>query len=96
MRELGDHAASLHTDVGKAVAENGIDRLFVLGEHAFDLAEGALMSGMNYRNITILPEDYCEAAKIIASQLENGDAVLFKASRALHFETLLEECKNRL
>jgi len=96
MRELGEHAPALHFEVGKAVAENGIDRLFVLGEHAYDLVEGALMAGMNDRAITVLPEEYSEAAKAVADDLQVGDAVLFKASRALHFETLLEECKNRL
>ena len=96
MRELGDHAPALHAEVGRAVAENGIDRLFVLGEHAFDLVEGALMAGMNDRNITVLSEDYKEAAETVTSVLKEGDAVLFKASRALRFETLLEECKNRL
>ena len=96
MRELGDHAPALHAEVGRAVAENGIDRLFVLGEHAFDLVEGALMAGMNDRNITVLSENYKEAAETVTSVLKEGDAVLFKASRALRFETLLEECKNRL
>ena len=96
MRELGEHACALHKEVGIAVASCGIDRLFILGEHAYDLVEGALMAGMNDRNITVLSENYSEAAGTVASELQSGDAVLFKASRALHFETLLEECKNRL
>lgn len=96
MRELGEYAQSLHTEVGKAVAQQGIDCLFVMGEYAYDVVEGALMAGMSDRSICVLPEDYSEAADQIVSLLQQGDAVLFKASRALHFETLLEECKNRL
>lgn len=96
MRELGDHAATLHFEVGKRAAELGIDHLFLLGEHAYDFAEGALHGGMNDRHITLLPKVYADAAKLIAPEVEAGDTLLFKASRALTFELLLEEVKNRL
>ena len=96
MRELGEHAGKLHFEVGKTAAELGIDRLFVLGEHAYDLAEGALSGGMSDRCITVLPEEYAEAAALIAPSIAAGDTLLFKASRALRFELLLEEVKNRL
>lgn len=96
MRELGDYAQKLHRQVGAAAARLGIDRLYVLGEHACDLAEGALTAGMAEHSIMILPHEYTLAAERIATECVDGDAVLFKASRALHFETLLEEVKKRL
>ncbi len=96
MRELGEHASDLHREMGMAAKNLGIDRLYVLGEHAYEMAEGALMAGMREQCICILQDDYTVAAEKIASDCIAGDTVLFKASRALHFETLLEEVKKRL
>ena len=96
MRELGEHSQALHKEVGSFAAEKKVDCLCILSQYAPEMAEGALLGGMDEKAITILPSAYDKAAEKIVSLLMPGDTVLFKASRSLRFETLLEEVKKRL
>lgn len=95
MRELGEHAPYLHKEVGRFAASASVDHLFILASYAPEMTEGALLGGMDEKSITILPEQYADAAEKIVSLLAPHDTVLFKASRSLRFETLLEEVKKR-
>lgn len=89
MLELGEISAEAHGELGKRCAEAKIDLLIAAGEHAYDIAEGAVGAGM--------PEDKVihvgsgdEAARMIKAESKPGDVVLVKASRALAFERIVE------
>jgi len=89
MKELGTYAPRLHKRVGNFAAGCGIDLLFTIGENAADLAEGAVIGGMSEERIVCLPTDTDAAAQILRTYLTDGDTVLFKASRAMALENIV-------
>ena len=93
MKELGDNSEIMHINVGKYAAIKGIDLLITVGELARKIAEGALMSGIS-NVICFNPGDHDAAAARLKSELGEGDHVLFKASRSMAFENIIEKTFN--
>lgn len=95
MRELGEYSSQLHRCVGTEVANIGVDVLFTFGEEANSYAVGAFEAGMNESCILSFPNlDDCEAlCDGIKKILKPGDTVLFKASRAVALERVIELLK---
>ncbi len=94
MRELGSYSATLHKRVGSALAELSVDDLITVGEEAAEIASGAVISGMAEEHITVIPacdDDAIAAAVACLKQcLSDHDTVLFKASRAVALERIVE------
>ena len=92
MLELGHVSRQAHFDIGNEAARKGVERLITFGKAARDIAEGALAAGMKKEQITIIEdtENAEKAADIIKSIIERGDAVLFKASRAMELERVIK------
>ena len=92
MRELGEGSDTMHRDIGKYIAEKGIDLLFTLGESGKLIADGASSSGMSAENI--FSETDTENVEILCKELESkmneGDGVLIKASRGVRLERVIE------
>ncbi len=89
MRELGEDTVALHRAVGAEAARLGVDRLVAVGDLGTYIAAGAADAGMMLDRITAVPaDDYPVIAEALVATLCPGDAVLFKASRALSLETL--------
>ena len=89
----------LHRQVGAHLAECNVDRLYTLGKGGGYIAVGAKQCGMTNARICEFPsyEDRIEAiAGALCEAIEDGDVVLFKASRGVRIERLIEELKNRL
>ncbi|MGH9485765.1 MAG: UDP-N-acetylmuramoyl-tripeptide--D-alanyl-D-alanine ligase, partial [Terriglobales bacterium] len=84
MRELGAAAGALHREVGAAAAGSGVDALWAVGGEAGAIITGAQAAGFGG------PAAFCATAAEAAAQLlvflRPDDAVLFKASRAIHLE----------
>ncbi|MBQ8696439.1 MAG: UDP-N-acetylmuramoyl-tripeptide--D-alanyl-D-alanine ligase, partial [Clostridia bacterium] len=95
MRELGDFSRSLHQEVGGKVAELGIDRLYTFGEEAAYIAEGAAQAGMRAEDISVFRDlDDPEAlARVLRDDVRATDAILFKASRAVALERVIDAMK---
>ncbi len=92
MRELGEHSAALHRGVGKFAADKKIDVLFTVGELGLQIAEGATFGGMSKENVySELDESAENTEKTLKSIIEEGDIILFKASRAMKFERIIEQ-----
>lgn len=84
--ELGEFAETAHRDIGRMCAGKA-DLLITAGENARFIAEGARESGVPeviYRTTTE------EAAALAGELVKNGDTVLVKASRGMHFEKVCE------
>ena len=80
MRELGPHADAAHAEVGRLASALGVDVVVGVGEGGAAIAAAA-------RGATIHHADDAESALAVARNLvAPGDAVLVKASRALHLE----------
>jgi UDP-N-acetylmuramoyl-tripeptide--D-alanyl-D-alanine ligase len=97
MRELGGWSETLHLGVGRLAAESRVTLLFTFGEDAKLIAEGAAKAGMNSGSIYIF-EDISDPKPLICALqnlLAEGDTVLFKASRAIELERVVNALKAR-
>ncbi|MBQ8509172.1 MAG: UDP-N-acetylmuramoyl-tripeptide--D-alanyl-D-alanine ligase [Clostridia bacterium] len=95
MRELGEYSKQLHMEVGTLVASRHISNLITFGREAENIALGAINHAFKADNISINTgiDNPSGTARIIYSLLHRGDAVLFKASRAVKLERVIEELK---
>ncbi len=91
MLEIGQYAMQAHETIGNFLAPF-VDLLVTVGPRAKFIAEGARANGFNRKKI--LSFDEAEDAEGKLEQiLKPGDLVLFKASRAMHLEKLVEEVR---
>jgi UDP-N-acetylmuramoyl-tripeptide--D-alanyl-D-alanine ligase len=85
MLELGERAAEYHRAAGSIAARLGIDYLYLCGSFAPAVAAGAKAAGMSAARIRVF-----ETRELLAKQLEQeiqeGDWVLVKGSRAMGME----------
>lgn len=89
MGELGESAEAAHREVGRHAATLGLDGLFLIGEMADRVAEGAREGGMDRDRIEIAG-DHVALARALAARLGKGDRVLVKGSRAARMERLIQ------
>ncbi len=89
MLELGREAGTLHRNIGRFAAEQGIDAVIGIrgaGRWMVDEAMAAGLSG-GAASFFETPE---EAGEFLKSYLKPGDVALFKGSRGVHVERALE------
>ncbi|GGC70975.1 UDP-N-acetylmuramoyl-tripeptide--D-alanyl-D-alanine ligase [Hoyosella rhizosphaerae] len=84
MGELGDDSVVEHDRIGRQAVRLLIDKLVVVGtgrpSHA--MHQGAVMEG-SFNNESILVDDPAAALDVLVDELEPGDVVLVKASKAI-------------
>ena len=88
MRELGRGSVAGHREVGLAAATH-CEWLFVVGDAALGIAEGAIEAGMDRRRVIVVP-DRDAALDALRARLRDGDVVLVKASRGAELDRLVE------
>ncbi len=90
MKELGEHSVRLHRQVGQVVAQQGIDLLLTLADpaEAAALAEGA--AGVKVQAF----ERADSLVDYLKLEGKDGDRILFKASRAVALDKVVEQLKN--
>lgn len=95
MRELGDYSRELHEEVGRKAAELKIDRLYTFGPDASFIAYGAKAAGMNEADIFVFRDLTAVSAlsDALKGEIRENDVVLFKASRAVQLERVIESFK---
>lgn len=87
MLELGELTKEAHLEVGKAVSRNGkIDMLLCTGERAENIKRGAILLGM--KNVRFF-NDKDELKSFILNNVEKGDAIIYKASRGVKLEEVM-------
>ncbi|MBQ5601893.1 MAG: UDP-N-acetylmuramoyl-tripeptide--D-alanyl-D-alanine ligase [Clostridia bacterium] len=92
MKELGNYTAEAHIEVGREVAADKIDMLFTFGMLASDIAGAAAEDGIE--KVFVFEEnEYEEIAEAIKENTKSGDVILFKASRAMALEKVIELLK---
>ncbi len=95
MWELGEYAPQAHMDTGRLVQERGIELLFIMGEFAPYVAQGATEAGMNPKTIFI-GKDHQELIYHLTRSLRKGDWVLIKGSRIMKMEGIIEDLREKL
>ena len=87
MLELGENSPEYHKEIGEYVVKKGVDLLVCYGKEAKNISDRADELGMN--------AGYSEDKKIIMNylkfKLKPNDIVLFKASRGVHLEEIIDE-----
>jgi UDP-N-acetylmuramoyl-tripeptide--D-alanyl-D-alanine ligase len=89
MFELGKSSAREHRELGKRIAKERIDRLYLLGRQSGAVKAGALSSGMSAENV-ILCKDHGDVAERLKGQVKKGDWLLVKGSRGMKMEQVLD------
>jgi UDP-N-acetylmuramoyl-tripeptide--D-alanyl-D-alanine ligase len=88
MLELGAQSASLHRQIGRAAGDARIDRLYVAGRFAAEVADGARAAQMPSARI------FCGDKQAIVDQLcsylQGGELILVKGSRGMAMEEVVE------
>lgn len=87
MKELGANCEYMHRSIGYYLAQKKIDVLVTVGGLGEVIKEGAME-----RDLTdaFAFDSNAAAAEYLKGRLQSGDAVLFKASRSMKFEEIIE------
>lgn len=101
MHELGDASDAIHEQISKLAIDLGVTQVIAVGELAKPYVPAAHtdsvrnMSESGVQKSVWLP-DFAAACDYIVNQVNSGDILLFKASRAEHFEVLAEQIEVEL
>ncbi len=90
MLELGGLAEQSHVDMGRAVAEAGIDLLVLTGAMSGAAARAAKEAGMPDDAIFIY-QNSSEAGLFVQEKMKQGDVVLIKGSQGVRMERVTKE-----
>lgn len=86
MLELGDIAHEAHREIGMEAARLGIDILLCIGENMKYCVEAAQAAGIAS---AVHFENNADLAYYLKRTVTKGDAVMFKASRAMELENVI-------
>ena len=97
--ELGEHSEDIHRNLGKSIASFAPCHLFLFGNFAYAIAEGAISEGYSRSKIFINPDLSCpiKTAFDIFENCSLDETILMKASHGIEIKRislLLEEMKN--
>ncbi len=85
MLELGDYSQTAHSEIGSYAAEKNVDLLYTYGEESKALANSAIAGGVKALAFT----DKTALLNALKDELKPSDAVLFKASRGMKLEDVI-------
>ncbi len=88
MLELGGEGIAEHYNVGRYLAEIGIDRLIAVGTLSRHTAQGALDNGCPSVQTADTNEEAC---RLLLASLAAGDTILVKGSRGMHTEQIVKK-----
>lgn len=86
MKELGEQSVELHCQIGEAAQAMGLDQLLILA----DPAEAEAMVAGAGSMLTRTFDGHDELALYIKEQMDKGDRFLFKASRSVAMDKVVD------
>jgi len=92
MAELGQQSQALHTELGAAVAQAGVQVLLAVGKYATTTAEAARQTA-DYDLQTMCFEDTISACNNVQEFIKDYDIILVKGSRTAKLEMVIEKLK---
>lgn len=95
MLELGKESINFHRGVGGYLKRRGVDLLVAVGNDGVEIAQGAVADGFSPANVLLFidRDDVNGIVKGLASRIQKGDTVLFKASRGVRLERVINALK---
>ena len=94
MLELGAGTEEAHLELGR-LAAGCVERLYLLGDMAGQVAQGALAAGLAAESI-LVAKDHDELARDLIGWLKKGDCILFKGSRGMKMERVAQAVRQAL
>lgn len=91
MKELGENCEYMHRSVGYYLAQKKVDVLLTVGGLGAVIADGAGERGFTS---SFVFDSNDAAAAYLKAHVQSGDAVLFKASRSMAFEDIINKTFN--
>jgi len=91
MLELGEFSHDAHYDVGRTAAVSDADLIYAYGKEAEVYAKAVADNGRTAKHFT----DKTELTQELINILQEGDAILFKASRGLKLEEVIYSIYDR-
>jgi UDP-N-acetylmuramoyl-tripeptide--D-alanyl-D-alanine ligase len=90
--ELGDMSYDIHYSVGRLASSYGLHYLFLLGEYAEAVFNGAVGNGFDKDRIFILNDlpSYSRISEFIKSKMGDDDIILVKGSHAMNLGRISE------
>ena len=92
MLELGAESGEMHREVGRQIADLGVEHLFGVRGAARELVEGARQAGLKEAQFY---ETTDAAAAALLDMVGAGDWVLVKGSRGVHTELIVAQLRAR-
>ena len=94
MLELGEFSQELHKSIGDIVSKCNIDKLITVGTEAKNIADTAVLGGMNKSNVYYASNNK-EAIEILDKIIKDDEYfILVKASNGMKFNQIIDEIKN--
>lgn len=90
MLELGSYTDRSHLEVGRRVAELGIDCLVCVGAKSKLTASAAIAAGMSKERVWTF-DKAAEAGIFLQDRIEQGDLLLIKGSQGMRMERIVKE-----
>lgn len=93
MRELGEDSDKLHREIGAYAVRSGVNMLVTLGKSGALIAEAAISHGLSPTSVIahLDVENIDGVIEEIRANIIEGDVILFKASRAIKLERIIEK-----
>ena len=88
MLELGNRSAAEHYRIGR-LAVGKADLLLTYGEHSVRTLTGAITGGMSPKNTDHF-DTHEDMARMLKMRVSEGDVILFKGSRGMRMEKVLQ------
>jgi len=92
MLELGEKTFDYHFELGRSVAESGLDLLLTVGKFSFAIGQGAKEYGMSPEKIFAF-DNNGKVSSYLAENIKAGDVVLIKGSRKMKLEEVVLSLK---
>ena len=87
MLELGNISERVHKEIGEKLVRNKFDILITLGKLGKCIADGAKSAGLDK---IFTADTHEQAAEILNGLLNEGDTILFKGSRGMQMEKIID------
>lgn len=89
MLELGERSPELHTDIGRYAAEKKLDYIACYGKMSKYIAAAADEAGLHSSST----DDPAMLVEWLKAKISDGDTVLFKGSRGMKLEKIIDELR---
>jgi UDP-N-acetylmuramoyl-tripeptide--D-alanyl-D-alanine ligase len=89
MLELGGEAEKYHEEIGRALADTGVSKVYLRGDFVRATAKGAMKRGMKSDQV-IVDLNTEETAAQLKACMKTGDWVLVKGSRKMKMEEIVQ------